>query len=63
MISSRKSANVEKALESLTKQHGKDSIEGVVCHVGKDEDRKKLIQEVREREREGETKERGTLHV
>ena len=48
MISSRKQVNVDKAVESLRKQHGIESVSGVICHVGKDEDRKRLIKEVRE---------------
>ena len=48
MISSRKQVNVDKAVESLRKQHGTESVSGVICHVGKDEDRKRLIKEVRE---------------
>ena len=48
MISSRKQVNVDKAVESLQKQHGTESVSGVICHVGKDEDRKRLIKEVRE---------------
>ena len=48
MISSRKQPNVDKAVESLRKQHGTESVSGVICHVGKDEDRKRLMKEVRE---------------
>lgn len=39
VISSRKEANVQSALEKLK---GLD-VDGMVCHVGKDEDRKRLI--------------------
>ncbi|XP_041378687.1 dehydrogenase/reductase SDR family member 4-like [Gigantopelta aegis] len=49
MVSSRKQANVDKAVESLQKQHGTESVSGVICHVGKDEDRKRLIKETLER--------------
>ncbi|XP_041378685.1 dehydrogenase/reductase SDR family member 4-like [Gigantopelta aegis] len=45
MISSRKQVNVDKAVESLQKQHGTESVSGIICHVGKDEDRKRLIKE------------------
>ena len=48
MVSSRKQVNVDKAVESLRKQHGTESVSGIICHVGKDEDRKRLIKEVRE---------------
>lgn len=41
MISSRKDANVEKALRSLN-EYGQ-SVHGVQCHVGKREDRERLI--------------------
>ena len=46
MISSRKQANVDKAVHALSDQYGTESVTGVVCHVGKDEDRKNLIKEV-----------------
>ncbi|XP_041379296.1 dehydrogenase/reductase SDR family member 4-like [Gigantopelta aegis] len=46
MVSSRKGANVKRAVELLQKEHGSESVSGVVCHVGKDEDRKSLIKEV-----------------
>lgn len=42
IISSRKEDNVKKAVEEL-KKCGLD-VEGTVCHVGKDEDRKRLVQ-------------------
>ena len=45
MLSSRKIKNVESALESL-RQEENVTVEGMVCHVGKDEDRKNLIKEV-----------------
>ena len=46
MISSRKEKNVIEALEEV-RQSAKNSsqVEGIVCHVGKAEDREKLIQE------------------
>ena len=46
MISSRKEKNVTEALEELRK-HAKDNsqVDGVVCHVGKAEDREKLVQQ------------------
>jgi dehydrogenase/reductase SDR family protein 4 len=43
MISSRREKNVATALDSLRKEHGNESVMGVVCHVGNDEDRKNLI--------------------
>ncbi len=46
MVSSRKQSNVDKAVASLQKQYGQNVISGVVCHVGKDDDRKRLIMEV-----------------
>ena len=46
MVSSRKQSNVDKAVASLQKQYGQDVVSGVVCHVGKDDDRKRLIREV-----------------
>ena len=46
MVSSRKQSNVDKAVASLQKQYGQDVISGVVCHVGRDDDRKQLIKEV-----------------
>lgn len=44
IISSRKQANVDSALQRL-KQQGL-SVEGVVCHAGKKEDRQHLLQKV-----------------
>ena len=46
MVSSRKQKNVDKAVSSLQSEYGNESISGTVCHVGQDEDRKRLIQEV-----------------
>ena len=43
MISSRKKANVEKAVEALKQE--KLECHGLVCHVGKAEDRQQLIDE------------------
>ena len=45
MVSSRKQENVERAVEELRGEKGV-TIEGRVCHVGKAEHRKKLIEEV-----------------
>lgn len=46
VVSSRKEANVNAAVASL-KNYGYNNISGIVCHVGKSEDRKKLYEEVR----------------
>ncbi len=54
MVSSRKEANVKHAVELLRQGGGGGGggggeggkVEGVVCHVGKDEHRKNMIQEV-----------------
>ena len=46
MVSSRKQSNVDRAVDSLREQYGNESVSGVVCHVGKDADRKNLIQKV-----------------
>ena len=46
MVSSRKGTIVKRAVELFQKEHGSESVSGVVCHVGKDEDRKSLIKEV-----------------
>ncbi|KAK0041457.1 dehydrogenase/reductase SDR family member 4 [Biomphalaria pfeifferi] len=43
MISSRKQQNVDKALKQLKKENL--NVEGLVCHVAKQEDRLKLLQE------------------
>jgi NAD(P)-dependent dehydrogenase (short-subunit alcohol dehydrogenase family) len=43
MVSSRTEANVQKAVDAL-KAEGLD-VAGVVCHVGKAEDRKRLVDE------------------
>ena len=45
MVSSRKEENVENAIVTLQKEVG-NLVDGVVCHVGKEEDRKKLIKKV-----------------
>ena len=42
MISSRKAANVDEALATFSSH---DKILGMPCHVGKSEDREKLVQE------------------
>ena len=44
MVSSRKQENVERAVEELRGEGV--TVEGRVCHVGKAEHRKKLIEEV-----------------
>ena len=44
VISSRKNANVQTALSGF-----EDNVHGVACHVGKREDREKLIEETLER--------------
>ena len=44
VISSRKEANVNKALEALRKENLE--CHGLVCHVGKREDRTRLVNEV-----------------
>ena len=44
MISSRKQKNVDSALQKLRDQNL--DVSGMVCHVGKTEDRQKLIDEV-----------------
>ncbi len=47
MMSSRKSANVERAVRQLRKECGEGvCVEGAVCHVGQDDHRKNLIKEV-----------------
>lgn len=47
VISSRKQANVDKALETLRKD--KLECHGLVCHVGKSQDRTKLVNEAVEK--------------
>ena len=47
MVSSRKQNNVEKAVDSLRCQHGNEAVYGTVCHVGKSEDRKRIMEEVK----------------
>ena len=44
MVSSRKQANVNKTVQQLKSENL--SVEGMVCHVGKSEDRTNLIKEV-----------------
>ena len=44
MVSSRKQENVQRAVEKLRKE--KLDVEGMVCHVGKGDDRSNLIAEV-----------------
>ena len=47
MISSRKEANVNKALEELKTDPDiqNDHVQGLTCHVGKSGDRERLVQE------------------
>ena len=45
MVCSRKQENVEKAVVSLQSEVG-NLVDGIVCHVGKEEDRKRLVKEV-----------------
>ena len=47
MVSSRKQNNVEKAVDSLRRRHGSEAVYGTVCHVGKSEDRKRIMEEVK----------------
>ena len=44
MVSSRKEGKVERAVERLRGSGG--SVHGMVCHVGKEEHRKRLLEEV-----------------
>ena len=46
MVSSRKQKNVDRAVKQLRSEPGNLTVEGVVCHVGKPEHRKRLIEEV-----------------
>ena len=46
MVSSRKEENVQRAVQRLREEEGDSAVHGVVCHVGKEEHRKRLIQEV-----------------
>ncbi len=46
MLSSRKSANVEQTVKQLRSECEGVRVEGMVCHVGKDDHRKNLIKEV-----------------
>jgi hypothetical protein len=43
MVSSRKAENVNQTVEELQSE-GLGQVRGMVCHVGKDEDRKALVQ-------------------
>lgn len=45
MISSRKESKVKKAVEALKSENLE--CHGLVCHVAKPEDRKKLVEEVK----------------
>ena len=44
MVSSRRQQNVQQAVEKLKEEN--INVAGTVCHVGKQEDRTQLIQEV-----------------
>ena len=44
MVSSRRQENVKQAVEKLKEEN--INVAGIVCHVGKQEDRTQLIQEV-----------------
>lgn len=46
MLSSRKHANVERAVKELREEGEGVEVEGVTCHVGKSDHRTRLIQEV-----------------
>lgn len=48
MVSSRKEGNVASAVERLREGlEDQAAVQGVVCHVGKEDHRKRLLQEVR----------------
>lgn len=59
VISSRKQQNVERAVAML--QEEGLSVAGTVCHVGKAEDRQRLVDKVRGQGMEGEEKEAQNL--
>lgn len=46
MLSSRKEANVKRAVKELRAQGEGIEVEGVTCHVGKPDHRTRLIEEV-----------------
>ena len=47
MVSSRKERNVERAVERLREvAGGRERIQGMVCHVGKEAHRSRLLEEV-----------------
>ena len=46
MVSSRRQENVDRAVELLRSEPGDLVVEGVVCHVGKPEHRRNLIEKV-----------------
>ncbi|KPM05698.1 SDR type reductase-like protein [Sarcoptes scabiei] len=46
LISSRKLANVERAVQQL-KDEGLQSVDGLVCHVGNPDDRLKLVEYIK----------------
>lgn len=45
MLSSRKQDHVDEAVASLQREVG-NAVCGTICHVGKEEDRKRLIEQV-----------------
>ena len=45
MVSSRKQDHVDEAVATLQREVG-NAVCGTICHVGKEEDRKRLIKEV-----------------
>lgn len=48
MVSSRKEVNVKNAVERLREGvNDRDNVQGIVCHVGKENHRKKLLEEVK----------------
>eukprot|EP00455_Lapot_gusevi_P026301 TRINITY_DN2776_c0_g1_i3.p1 TRINITY_DN2776_c0_g1~~TRINITY_DN2776_c0_g1_i3.p1 ORF type:complete len:254 (+),score=80.11 TRINITY_DN2776_c0_g1_i3:68-829(+) len=49
VVSSRKAANVKKAVETIKAKFPNTSVHGVVCHIGIAADRKKLVQETVEK--------------
>ena len=54
MVSSRKQANVDSAVERLRGDGGEGvRVEGMVCHVGKSDHRKSLVEEVSWSDQEG----------
>ena len=46
MVSSRKQENVDRTVKQLRSEPGNLTVEGVVCHVGKPDHRKRVVEEV-----------------